>query len=189
MNEQEQIQQAFFQWLAEKSGAKSEKEFKSVLQSLKEDDLKKLYTQFIQEQQSAVQTARQGARLNYVNQLNGKCPRGTHLSYYKAGGIVCKKCEADIHNEDKDPIKAFKQKCGGKVVRKNEGGEMLDDDKKKSKLVKKPVPIIKNPTPKPNNTVKRPTPKDLKELPNGKYLPYWNAHQRGQQNRDHDEGV
>jgi hypothetical protein len=49
-----------------------------------------------------------GAKLDYINQLNGKCPYGTHLVYYKQGGTVCKRCEADIHNEDNDPIKAFK---------------------------------------------------------------------------------
>lgn len=56
-----------------------------------------------------------GAKLNYINKLNGKCPQGTHLSYYRIGGTLCKKCEADAYNESSDPIKAFKQKCGGKV--------------------------------------------------------------------------
>lgn len=156
---------------------------------LKESDLSKeklaqLYQTFKKEQQG-VQTAMNGAKLNYINQLNGKCPQGTHLSYYRIGGTLCKKCEADAHNESSDPIKAFKQKCGGKVKKKELGGEM--DDKKnqdKPKLVKKPQNKI---TPKkPQNP--RPGPKDLKELPNGKYPKYWTANQRGQWDRDHNEG-
>lgn len=124
-----------------------------------------------------------GAKLNYINQLNGKCPQGTHLSYYRIGGTLCKKCEADAHNESSDPIKAFKQKCGGKVKKKELGGEM---DNKKSKLVKKSQskPGVK--TSKP--TDKRPGPKDLKTLPNGKYPKHWTADQRGQWDRDHNEG-
>lgn len=152
---------------------------------LKESDLSKeklaqLYQTFKKEQQG-VQTAMNGAKLNYINQLNGKCPQGTHLSYYRIGGTLCKKCEADAHNESSDPIKAFKQKCGGKVKKKELGGEV---DNKKPKLVKKPKP--KPGMVKPTN--KRPGPKDLKTLPNGKYPKYWTATQRGQWDRDHDEG-
>ena len=165
---------------------------------LSKEKLAQLYQTFIKEQQG-VQTAMNGAKLNYINKLNGKCPQGTHLSYYRIGGTLCKKCEADAYNESSDPIKAFKQKCGGKVkkavkqkcggkVKKKElGGEV---DNKKSKLVKKPQPklgVTKLQTPtKPTN--KRPGPKDLKTLPNGKYPKYWTAYQRGQWDRDHNEG-
>ena len=142
--------------------------------------LAQLYQTFKKEQQG-VQTAMHGAKLNYINQLNGKCPQGTHLSYYRIGGTLCKKCEADAYNESSDPIKAFKQKCGGKVKKKELGGEV---DNKKPKLVKKPQ--SKPGMVKPTN--KRPGPKDLKTLPNGKYPKYWTATQRGQWDRDHDEG-
>ncbi len=152
---------------------------------LEESDLSKeklvqLYQTFKKEQQG-VQTAMNGTKLNYINQLNGKCPQGTHLSYYRIGGTLCKKCEADAHNESSDPIKAFKQKCGGKVKKKELGGEV---DNKKPKLVKKPQ--SKPGMIKPTN--KRPGPKDLKTLPNGKYPKYWTANQRGQWDRDHNEG-
>ena len=159
--------------------------------------LKQLFQSFIKEQQG-VQTAMNGAKLNYINKLNGKCPQGTHLSYYRIGGTLCKKCEADAYNESSDPIKAFKQKCGGKVkktskqkcggkVKKKELGGEVDDKKNqpKPKLVKKPQnKIIPK---KPQNP--RPGPKDLKKLPKGKYPKYWTADQRGQWDRDHDEGV
>ena len=137
-----------------------------------------------------------GAKLNYINKLNGKCPQGTHLSYYRIGGTLCKKCEADAYNESSDPIKAFKQKCGGKVkktakqkcggkVKKKELGGEVDDKKNqpKPKLVKKPQnKIIPK---KPQNP--RPGPKDLKKLPNGKYPKYWTPSQRGEWDSMHPE--
>ena len=190
----EQMMEDFKQWVAQKL-QNGELE-KSDLENQKK--LEQLFQSFIKEQQG-VQTAMNGAKLNYINKLNGKCPQGTHLSYYRIGGTLCKKCEADAYNESSDPIKAFKQKCGGKVkkavkqkcggkVKKKElGGEV---DNKKSKLVKKPQPklgVTKLQTPtKPTN--KRPGPKDLKTLPNGKYPKYWTAYQRGQWDRDHNEG-
>lgn len=189
----EQMMENFKQWVAQKL-QNGELE-KSDLEDQKK--LEQLFQSFIKEQQG-VQTAMNGAKLNYINKLNGKCPQGTHLSYYRIGGTLCKKCEADAYNESSDPIKAFKQKCGGKVkkatkqkcggkVKKKELGGEVDNKKNqpKPKLVKKPQnKIIPK---KPQNP--RPGPKDLKKLPNGKYPKYWTADQRGQWDRDHDEGV
>lgn len=162
---------------------------------LSKEKLAQLYQTFIKEQQG-VQTAMNGAKLNYINKLNGKCPQGTHLSYYRIGGTLCKKCEADAYNESSDPIKAFKQKCGGKVkkatkqkcggkVKKKELGGEVDNKKNqpKPKLVKKPQnKIIPK---KPQNS--RPGPKDLKKLPNGKYPKYWTPSQRGEWDSMHPE--
>lgn len=189
----EQMMEDFKQWVAQKL-QNGELE-KSDLED--KQKLEQLFQSFVKEQQG-VQTAMNGAKLNYINKLNGKCPQGTHLSYYRIGGTLCKKCEADAYNESSDPIKAFKQKCGGKVkkatkqkcggkVKKKELGGEVDDKKNqpKPKLVKKPQnKIIPK---KPQNP--RPGPKDLKKLPNGKYPKYWTADQRGQWDRDHDEGV
>lgn len=189
----QQMIEDFKQWVTQKL-QNGELE-KSDLEDQKK--LEQLFQSFIKEQQR-VQTAMNGAKLNYINKLNGKCPQGTHLSYYRIGGTLCKKCEADAYNESSDPIKAFKQKCGGKVkkavkqkcggkVKKKELGGEVDNKKNqpKPKLVKKPQnKIIPK---KPQNP--RPGPKDLKKLPNGKYPKYWTADQRGQWDRDHDEGV
>lgn len=189
----EQMIEDFKQWVTQKL-QNGELE-KSDLED--KQKLEQLFQSFIKEQQG-VQTAMNGAKLNYINKLNGKCPYGTHLSYYRIGGTLCKKCEADAYNESSDPIKAFKQKCGGKVkkatkqkcggkVKKKELGGEVDNKKNqpKLKLVKKPQnKIIPK---KPQNP--RPGPKDLKKLPNGKYPKYWTADQRGQWDRDHDEGV
>lgn len=189
----EQMIEDFKQWVTQKL-QNGELE-KSDLED--KQKLEQLFQSFIKEQQG-VQTAMNGAKLNYINKLNGKCPQGTHLSYYRIGGTLCKKCEADAYNESSDPIKAFKQKCGGKVkkatkqkcggkVKKKELGGEVDDKKNqpKPKLVKKPQnKIIPKKLQNP-----RPGPKDLKKLPNGKYPKYWTADQRGQWDRDHDEGV
>lgn len=162
---------------------------------LSKEKLAQLYQTFKKEQQG-VQTAMNGAKLNYINKLNGKCPQGTHLSYYRIGGTLCKKCEADAYNESSNPIKAFKQKCGGKVkkavkqkcggkVKKKELGGEVDNKKNqpKPKLVKKPQnKIIPK---KPQNP--RPGPKDLKKLPNGKYPKYWTPSQRGEWDSMHPE--
>lgn len=187
----EQVIENFKKWITQKlrNGEISESELED------KQRLAQLYQTFKKEQQG-VQTAMNGAKLNYINKLNGKCPQGTHLSYYRIGGTLCKKCEADAYNESSDPIKAFKQKCGGKVkkaakqkcggkVKKKELGGEVDDKKNqpKPKLVKKPQnKIIPK---KPQNP--RPGPKDLKKLPNGKYPKYWTPSQRGEWDSMHPE--
>lgn len=187
----EQVIENFKKWITQKlrNGEISESELED------KQKLAQLYQIFKKEQQE-VQTAMNGAKLNYINKLNGKCPQGTHLSYYRIGGTLCKKCEADAYNESSDPIKAFKQKCGGKVkkatkqkcggkVKKKELGGEVDDKKNqpKPKLVKKPQnKIIPK---KPQNP--RPGPKDLKKLPNGKYPKYWTPSQRGEWDSMHPE--
>lgn len=81
----EQIMENFKQWVAQKL-QNGELE-KSDLEDQKK--LEQLFQSFIKEQQG-VQTAMNGAKLNYINKLNGKCPQGTHLSYYRIGGTLCK---------------------------------------------------------------------------------------------------
>lgn len=187
----EQVIENFKKWITQKlrNGEISESELED------KQKLAQLYQIFKKEQQE-VQTAMNGAKLNYINKLNGKCPQGTHLSYYRIGGTLCKKCEADAYNESSDPIKAFKQKCGGKVkkaakqkcggkVKKKELGGEVDNKKNqpKPKLVKKSQnKIIPK---KPQNP--RPGPKDLKKLPNGKYPKYWTPSQRGEWDSMHPE--
>ena len=47
MNEQE-LQQAFIQFLAQKTGAKTQQELEQVIQQLGEDGLKQAYAEFMQ---------------------------------------------------------------------------------------------------------------------------------------------
>ena len=120
--EEQQLQQAFLQYLMQKTGAKDQQQLEQVIQQLGEDGLKQAYSQFLQEiQQQQVQAAKFGAKLNYIRHLNGQCPDGTEMTYFKVGGKLCKKCmqrqqKEQETEEPSDPIKAFK--CGRKMKRK-----------------------------------------------------------------------
>ena len=145
MNEQ-QLQQAFIQFLAQKTGAKTQQELKAAIQQLGEQGLQQAYQEFIQLlQQQQVQSAKFGAKINYVKQLRGQCPEGYEMQYYKAGGQFCKKCmkkQQEGGEVSQNPIDQFKcgrkakknkkaqggsidlEKCGGKTKKKFEGGDI-----------------------------------------------------------------
>jgi hypothetical protein len=38
------------------------------------------------------QSARFGAKLNYIKYLKGQCPDGFEMQSFKKGGAICKKC-------------------------------------------------------------------------------------------------
>ena len=141
MNEQE-LQQAFLQYLMQKTGAQNEQQLEQVVQQLGEDGLKQAYAQFMQEmQQQQVQAAKFGAKLDYIKKLNGQCPEGMEMYYYKQGGRLCRKCIQAKQNEEEieypsNPIDAFK--CGRKIKKKKcEIGGTVDMDKCGAKMKKK----------------------------------------------------
>ena len=120
--QEQQMQQAFLQYLMEKTGAKDEQQLQQVIQQLGEKGLKQAYAQFVQEmQQAQVQSAKFGAKFTYISSLRGKCPDGTQLQYYKVGGRLCKKCiqteQQGGNVEKEDPIKSFR--CGRKMKKRN----------------------------------------------------------------------
>lgn len=138
MNE-EQLQQAFIQFLAQKHGVQSQQELETLIQQLGEEGLQQEYAEFMQlMQQQQAQVARHGAKLNYINQLRGKCPEGYEMQYFKAGGRVCKKCM-----KKSEPVKPKMQqgdaieeyKCGRKMKKKEQGGN-VEMDKCSSKMKK-----------------------------------------------------
>lgn len=120
--EEQQLQQAFLQYLMQETGAKDQQQLEQVIQQLGEDGLKQAYAQFLQEvQQQQVQAAKFGAKLNYIKRLNGQCPYGSEMAYFKVGGRICKKCvqkqqKEQEDEEPSDPIKAFK--CGRKMKKR-----------------------------------------------------------------------
>lgn len=141
MNEQ-QLQQAFLQYLMQKTGVQNEWQLEQVVQQLGEDGLKQAYAQFMQEmQQQQIQAAKFGAKLNYIKKLNGQCPEGMEMYYYKQGGRLCRKCMQVKQNEEEieypsNPIDAFK--CGRKIKKKKcEAGGTVDMDKCGAKMKKK----------------------------------------------------
>lgn len=131
MNEQE-LQQAFIQFLAQKTGAKSQQELEAVIQQLGEEGLKQAYAEFMQVmQQQQVRAAKFGAKLNYIKQLRGQCPDGYEPKYFKKGGVMAKECvackkEAEEVKEPSNPIDAFK--CGRKMKKKENGGIVKDQN-------------------------------------------------------------
>lgn len=124
MNEQE-LQQAFIQFLAQKTGAKTQQELEQVIHQLGEDGLKQAYAEFMQlVQQQQVRAAKFGTKLNYIKQLRGQCPDGYDIEYYKSGGnLLCKKC-VKKQIETGDVLTDFKNrkiesdKCGKKIKKK-----------------------------------------------------------------------
>ena len=117
MNEQ-QLQQAFIQFLAQKTGAKTQQELEAAIQQLGEQGLKQAYQEFMQLiQQQQVQAAKFGAKLNYIKSLRGQCPEGYEMKYFKSGGTLCKKCmkkqQGGAAPVASNPIDEFK--CGRKM--------------------------------------------------------------------------
>lgn len=144
MNEQE-LQQAFIQFLAQKTGAKTQQELEAAIQQLGEEGLKQAYAEFMQLiQQQQVQAAKFGAKINYIKKLRGQCPDGYELQYYKSGGQLRKKCKKCMKKQvmqdggdlPQDPIDQFK--CGRKMKKKKcEAGGTVDMDKCGAKMKKK----------------------------------------------------
>lgn len=73
-----------------------------------------------QMQGDASQVARNGAKLNYIKRLKGECPDGYEMTFFKAGGKVCKKCQKKV---EKDCGGKKMKACGGLKFHK-EGGIM-----------------------------------------------------------------
>ena len=57
---------------------------------------------------SKVIKAEKGTKLEYIKMLQGKCPEGYEMTYFKLGGKVCKKCQ-----KIEEACKGKKMKCGG----------------------------------------------------------------------------
>lgn len=128
--DEKQLQQAFLQYLAQKTGAQTQEELEQVIQQLGEEGLKKAYAQFIQEmQQQQVQAAKFGAKLNYIKKLNGQCPKGTETQYYKVGGKLCKKCvEVQAKGGKADEGDAIQQFKAAAARNRKKFGNKYDED-------------------------------------------------------------
>ena len=81
-------------------------------------DIGQLLDMVYQQASQQAQSARRGAKLNYLKSLTGKCPEGQELVYFKAGGKVCSKCMAK--KQDGDTIE--EAKCGKKMSKKKACG-------------------------------------------------------------------
>ena len=130
--DEQKLQQAFIQFLAQKYKLKSQKELEAKIQELGENGLKAEYAEFqkiITQQQSRKMMF--GAKLNYIKGLKGQCPQGYEMKYYKKGGRVCTKCEEIQKQTPMNTIDSFKRNrkvkkktCGGPVNKKQRGGNL-----------------------------------------------------------------
>lgn len=224
MNEQDQIKQ-FISTLAQglsKNDPNTINQLKSIMQSQDRDS----FIQVIQNMAESgdqdaqfilstlTQSAKRGAKLNYIKQLRGICPEGYEMQYFKTGGTICKKCvqkQKMQEGGDMNPIDEFK--CGRKMKKKACGGDIKKDacgskvnmDKCGGKAKKKKMEMggpvtektdttkqTKQPLQQKKRFVAKKTtkldPKTTKTLPNGKYPTYWTSGQRQTWERLHGEG-
>lgn len=132
MKELNSKQRAFVLYAAKVLNCK-EDNINEKIQSLSKDELDQLATSFneIYNQQmenNATLMAKLGAKLEYINKLNGKCPEGYTLQKFEVGGKICTKCMkegaipmASHKNGSKiqeDIKKEISMKCGGKAKKK-----------------------------------------------------------------------
>lgn len=89
---------------------KVENENPQILQQIAQPGvLKEIITKQIE--QSNVQSARRGAKLNYLMKLKGICPAGYETRYYKTGGTICQACVKK--QEELENVQSAK--CGKKI--------------------------------------------------------------------------
>lgn len=89
---------------------KVENENPQILQQITQPGvLKEIITKQIE--QSNVQSARRGAKLNYLMRLKGICPSGYETRYYKTGGTICQACVKK--QEEREKVQSAK--CGKKM--------------------------------------------------------------------------
>lgn len=116
-----QIQEAFIQFLAQKSGAKTQQELEKYVQSLGEDGLKQAYQEFTQVMQKQAQKAAHGAKLQYLRNLKHQCAEDEELVYYKKGGSLDCGC-------------VKKKEDGGEVTKAQEGWKSKFKNRQKEKV-------------------------------------------------------
>lgn len=76
--------------------------------------LLQLIQQIMEQMQGQAQSARMGAKLQYLRSLRGECPEGYQMGYFKKGGTICKKCvKKDCSGA---AIKAFRQGTANKRI-------------------------------------------------------------------------
>lgn len=137
--DEQQLQQQIVQLVqAAMSGdQQANQQIQQIMQAAQQGDQQAMQiAQMIQQvaqamQQQQVQAAKFGAKLNYIRQLNGTCPEGYRVEYFKSGGALCKRC-AKVHQEggDMQPLTLTEQfriesaKCGKKMKKKACGGSV-----------------------------------------------------------------
>jgi len=71
-----------------------------------------------QMQSQAVQAAKHGAKLQYIQRLKGVCPEGYEMTYMKAGGKVCPVCKKKAKKAQEGTVindKIQSKRVGGSI--------------------------------------------------------------------------
>ena len=114
--------EAFSAYLISLFKPKDSKEFDNIIAKLSENEISDLYKQF--KTMEGITFAKMGAKLDYLQRLNGKCPEGYEIEKYMAGG--CVKCRKKLLKNT-----PLMEMCGGKVkkrISKKELGGTADAD-------------------------------------------------------------
>ncbi len=85
--------------------------------------------------QNGTQSAKKGAKLNYIKSLRGICPEGYELGYFKEGGQICAKCVEKREKMGGIPFRPIQGEKGTKVVQ--DFKKDLKNKKDKIKMSKK----------------------------------------------------
>lgn len=135
MNELNGKQKAFVVYAAEVLDASTGEDLDKKLQSISQDELTQLISTFEEVYNKGQEpiSAKLGAKLDYINKLNGKCPDGYELQTFMHGGVMhkgCRKClNKPIPKDKKGSVIAeikndiAKKKKGGKAKMMQDGGQ------------------------------------------------------------------
>lgn len=133
--DEQQLQQQIVQLVQEamQGNQQATQQIQRIMQAAQQGNQQAVQiAQMIQQvAQRMVQTARFGAKLNYIRQLKGQCPEGYKTEYYKSGEQFCKKCRkmhqdgGEVNQAPNTVAEQFKTeaaKCGKKMIKKEAGG-------------------------------------------------------------------
>ena len=128
---------------AQQGNQQAQQQIQQIQQAAQKGDqqaqqLLQVMQQVVQQMQQETKKAKFGAKLNYIKQLKGECPEGQELTYFKAGGRICKACMGKalknggtVKEEEKpmSPIDQFKKEKNlknkkAKVCKHEDGGQM-----------------------------------------------------------------
>lgn len=107
---------------AQQGDQQATQQIQQIMQAAQQGDQQAIaIAQTIQQiTQQMAQSAKFGAKLNYVKYLKGICPQGYEMQKFEKGGAICQKCVKKNRNMPNNPIDAFK--CGRKMKKKACGG-------------------------------------------------------------------
>lgn len=144
----EQMQQQIVQLvqMAMQGDEQANQKIQQIMQAAQQGDqqaaqIAQMIQQVAQQLQGQqVQTAKFGAKLNYIKYLRNQCPEGYEMQTFRKGGAICKKCirkkqAGDVMDAPRgNAVDQFK--CGRKMKKKACGGS-VEKDKCGKKMKKK----------------------------------------------------